>query len=91
MAGQADWWLLMASERSETAIDRYVSEVQRLFRWGGWLGAKQGTARLSHVDGQDLGRRAGEQFIRSLPLPPPVPAFKLLLHSSQLHAGWVTA
>ncbi|KAL4418808.1 hypothetical protein ABPG77_006777 [Micractinium sp. CCAP 211/92] len=30
MAGQADWWLAMASERSETAIDRYVSEVQRL-------------------------------------------------------------
>jgi hypothetical protein len=32
MAGQADWFLLMAPERSPMAIARYVEEVQRLFR-----------------------------------------------------------
>ncbi|EFN53025.1 hypothetical protein CHLNCDRAFT_137523 [Chlorella variabilis] len=31
MAGQADWFLVYAPERSELAISRYVNEVQRLF------------------------------------------------------------
>ena len=37
MQGQADWFLLLAPERDEVAITRFVNEVQRLFRcvWEG--------------------------------------------------------
>lgn len=42
MAGQADWWLIMAAERSETGIERYVTEVQRLLRWAVIWGGVRG-------------------------------------------------